>query len=328
MLLAARQGRTYVSLDPGPTGGYRVLTATALAPAAGREARVLVASYEVPEQLGGLADGVQSAYSQYGQRMYQRPFAEVDLHADADDRAAAVGARRGVRRVLLGERLVKPVQDLIAGTRAVGKGDFEHAGSPLPSRDEMGFLVHSFNDMTKRLSRARARRRAEPRRGRAGARQPRGDPRAALDRRDLAGVGPAAAHRQPGRQPTSSAPTSRPASASRFAAVAAGQPLVEQFLAACRRHLDVGQTEWREQLQLKSDTGRRVLMCACTTLPAEDGASSGLVIVFDDITTLLQAQRDAAWGEVARRLAHEIKNPLTPIQLSAERMRRKLCSAR
>jgi nitrogen fixation/metabolism regulation signal transduction histidine kinase len=48
-----------------------------------------------------------------------------------------------------------------------------------------------------------------------------------------------------------------------------------------------------------------------------------VVLVFDDITTLLQAQRDAAWGEVARRLAHEIKNPLTPIQLSAERMRRK-----
>ena len=47
------------------------------------------------------------------------------------------------------------------------------------------------------------------------------------------------------------------------------------------------------------------------------------MIVFDDITALLQAQRDAAWGEVARRLAHEIKNPLTPIQLSAERMRRK-----
>jgi nitrogen fixation/metabolism regulation signal transduction histidine kinase len=47
------------------------------------------------------------------------------------------------------------------------------------------------------------------------------------------------------------------------------------------------------------------------------------VIVFDDVTALVQAQRDAAWGEVARRLAHEIKNPLTPIQLSAERMRRK-----
>jgi nitrogen fixation/metabolism regulation signal transduction histidine kinase len=50
------------------------------------------------------------------------------------------------------------------------------------------------------------------------------------------------------------------------------------------------------------------------------------VVVFDDITGLLQAQRDAAWGEVARRLAHEIKNPLTPIQLSAERLQHKLAS--
>jgi nitrogen fixation/metabolism regulation signal transduction histidine kinase len=64
-------------------------------------------------------------------------------------------------------------------------------------------------------------------------------------------------------------------------------------------------------------------MCACTALPSDTGAAASVVLVFDDITTLLQAQRDAAWGEVARRLAHEIKNPLTPIQLSAERMRRK-----
>jgi nitrogen fixation/metabolism regulation signal transduction histidine kinase len=66
-----------------------------------------------------------------------------------------------------------------------------------------------------------------------------------------------------------------------------------------------------------------VLTCACTTLPGDEDHAAGYVVVFDDITALLQAQRDAAWGEVARRLAHEIKNPLTPIQLSAERMRRK-----
>jgi len=63
-------------------------------------------------------------------------------------------------------------------------------------------------------------------------------------------------------------------------------------------------------------------MCACTPQPGA-GGEVGYVIVFDDITTLLQAQRDAAWGEVARRLAHEIKNPLTPIQLSAELMHRR-----
>ena len=91
-----------------------------------------------------------------------------------------------------------------------------------------------------------------------------------------------------------------------------------------------GEEEWREQMDLKPEmVGPRVLVCACTPLPGNEHADNdaerqgGYVIVFDDISALLQAQRDAAWGEVARRLAHEIKNPLTPIQLSAERMRRR-----
>ena len=78
---------------------------------------------------------------------------------------------------------------------------------------------------------------------------------------------------------------------------------------------------------LRAEGGRRVLMCACTELPGDTDSPNGYAIVFDDITALLQAQRDAAWGEVARRLAHEIKNPLTPIQLSAERLRRKYLEA-
>jgi nitrogen fixation/metabolism regulation signal transduction histidine kinase len=99
--------------------------------------------------------------------------------------------------------------------------------------------------------------------------------------------------------------------------------LFTQFLAALKSHLGAEDLDWRSQVELLSDSGKRVLMCACTTLPNDLGGAPGVVLVFDDITTLLQAQRDAAWGEVARRLAHEIKNPLTPIQLSAERMRRK-----
>ena len=102
-----------------------------------------------------------------------------------------------------------------------------------------------------------------------------------------------------------------------------GPPPLGQFVAALAVRFAAGREEWREQLELDGSGGRRTLMCACTPLPEED-SGMGFVIVFDDITTLLQAQRDAAWGEVARRLAHEIKNPLTPIQLSAEQLRRKL----
>jgi nitrogen fixation/metabolism regulation signal transduction histidine kinase len=105
--------------------------------------------------------------------------------------------------------------------------------------------------------------------------------------------------------------------------IASDRPLVQQFIEVGRAHIDVGDYEWREQIVLRGEGGRRVLMCACSALPGEDGEPDGFVVVFDDITALLQAQRDAAWGEVARRLAHEIKNPLTPIQLSAERIRRR-----
>jgi nitrogen fixation/metabolism regulation signal transduction histidine kinase len=99
--------------------------------------------------------------------------------------------------------------------------------------------------------------------------------------------------------------------------------LFTHFIAAVKSRLGAEQLDWREQIDLLSESGKRVLMVACTALPNEVGGAPGVVLVFDDITTLLQAQRDAAWGEVARRLAHEIKNPLTPIQLSAERMRRR-----
>ena len=101
------------------------------------------------------------------------------------------------------------------------------------------------------------------------------------------------------------------------------RPLLAQFLSVSSAHLDRGDSDWREQIVLRSEVGRRILMCACAALPGEGDELGGYVIVFDDITALVQAQRDAAWGEVARRLAHEIKNPLTPIQLSAERLRRR-----
>jgi nitrogen fixation/metabolism regulation signal transduction histidine kinase len=81
-------------------------------------------------------------------------------------------------------------------------------------------------------------------------------------------------------------------------------------------------SEWEKQVEHHARSGDRMLLMRGTRFQAAD--ATGCVVVFDDITHLIQAQRDAAWAEVARRLAHEIKNPLTPIQLSAERIQRKL----
>jgi nitrogen fixation/metabolism regulation signal transduction histidine kinase len=322
------QLRPYVTLVE-PTGAdkrYRIRTAAALSsdsPTTSNDTRYVVAIYAVPAQLSALTDAVQRSYSQYGDLAAMREPLKYSFRLTLTlvlllaMLAAIYGA------IFSAQRLVSPVQDLIAGTRAVGKGDFG-TRLPLPSRDEMGFLVHSFNDMTKRLRRAReeatlSQQAVERERERLAiilARLSTGV--VAVDRVLTVRMANHAAGAILGTDLWSA--TGRP-----LPELAASNERLGQFVAALAVRFASGREEWREQLDLDSQAGRRTLMCACTPMPGED-SDMGYVIVFDDITTLLQAQRDAAWGEVARRLAHEIKNPLTPIQLSAERLRRRLLS--
>ena len=311
----------YVSLEPQAGGRYLIRTAAALGDAGRRDPRFVVAIYPVPAQLAALSEAVQSSYSQYGDLAALREPLKYSFRLTLTlvlllaMLAAIYGA------IYSAQRLVRPVQDLIEGTRAVGKGDFA-TRLPLPSRDEMGFLVHSFNDMTKRLRRARAeathsQQAVERERERLAiilARLSTGV--LAIDRSMTVRTANAAAGAILGSDLSAATGRSLPE-------LAASNERLGQFVAALAVRFAAGREEWREQLDLDSAAGRRTLMCACTPLPGED-SDMGFVIVFDDITTLLQAQRDAAWGEVARRLAHEIKNPLTPIQLSAERLRRRL----
>jgi nitrogen fixation/metabolism regulation signal transduction histidine kinase len=95
------------------------------------------------------------------------------------------------------------------------------------------------------------------------------------------------------------------------------QPLARAIVAGFEQH---DADTWQQQLGLEE----RMLLVRGSVLPRASGG--GYVVVFDDVTALVQAQRATAWGEVARRLAHEIKNPLTPIQLSAERLQAKLAN--
>ncbi len=323
VLMQARRGERYVSLDPVATGGYVIRAAVRMGGASSLQGtRVLMAVYPVPQRLADLAEAVQGAYQQYGRLSYLREPLKVSfvLTLSLVLLMALLAAVYGA--FSFADRLVQPVQDLIGATRAVGKGDFE-TRVQRASRDEIGYLVTSFNDMTKRLAKARAEADAS--------RQAVENERASLAvilarlstgvislQSDLTiRVANHAAGAILGTDLQAAAGEGLPALAER-------EPLVAQLLAVIRPHVEAGQTEWREQVILRHETGRRELMCACTALPGEGEETAGLVLVFDDITELLHAQREAAWGEVARRLAHEIKNPLTPIQLSAERVRRRL----
>jgi nitrogen fixation/metabolism regulation signal transduction histidine kinase len=325
VLRQVSQHRPYVGIDPQVGGQYLIRVAAPLSETGDtNDRRYIYAVYEVPQQLAKLSEAVQQTYSQYGdlaalreplKNSFRLTLTLVLLLAML---AAIYGA------IYSAQRLIRPVQDLIAGTRAVGKGDFA-TRLPLPSRDELGYLVHSFNDMTKRLRRAReetwrSQEAVERERGRLAvilARLSTGV--LAVDHELTVRIANDAAGQIMGVDLTQ-------ATGSSLSQLASGKERFSQFVAALVVRFAAGREEWREQIDLDGGADRRVLMCACTPLGIE-GGERGYVIVFDDITALLQAQRDAAWGEVARRLAHEIKNPLTPIQLSAERMQRKFLAS-
>ncbi len=323
VLLQLRHGRPFVSLEPLAEGGYRVRTAVALAPAvAGRDQLVLQAIYPVEERLSALADTVQAAYQEFGEKDYLRkPLkASLILTLTVVLLLSLLAAWYGA--IFTAQRLVQPIQDLVKGTRAVAKGDLD-LRLPLTSHDEMGFLVHSFNDMTKRLRRARedqqlAQQSAESERANL----------AIILARLSTGV---VSLEQDLRVRTANRAASmilgedvEEAVGQRLDELGDRDSLLNLFSQECLARIRAGDEEWREQFTFQADSGQRVLMCACTPLPSGHDAPGGYVLVFDDITVMLRAQREAAWGEVARRLAHEIKNPLTPIRLSAERLRHKL----
>ena len=320
------EGRPYVALEPQDDGRYLIRTAVPLRSSLTTSSsgdRYLIAIYQVPQQLAKLSEAVQQAWSQYNDvASFREPLKySFRLTLTMVLLLAMLAGIYGA--IFFAQRLTRPVQDLIAGTRAVGKGDFG-TRLPLPSRDEMGFLVHSFNDMTKRLRRARE----EATRSQQAVERERARLAILLARLStgVLGVDRMLTVRTVNTAAGAILGTDLSAAVGRtLPELAANNERLGQFVAALAVRFAAGREEWREQIDLDGSSGRRTLMCACTPLP-DAGSDVGYIIVFDDITTLLQAQRDAAWGEVARRLAHEIKNPLTPIQLSAERMRRRFLS--
>jgi len=221
----------------------------------------------------------------------------------------------------LSERFGSSLEALAEGTRAVAQGDFT-GQYPIRGSDELGALTGLFNQMIRQLSDAKAASELQQRQvvrakgylesvlthlssGVLGldddlrlrsvntsAVQILGAPLHEMQRMDMAQI------------------------AERFT-------LLNSFCRTINEAFtETPNGEWQRQIERLSKNGNQILLMRGTRLPPGSGA--GYVVVFDDISHLLQAERQAAWGEVARRLAHEIKNPLTPIQLSAERLQHKL----
>jgi nitrogen fixation/metabolism regulation signal transduction histidine kinase len=316
-----KQARSSQALSTVEGGGGQLFLRV-LVPVAARdmfdEPRILQLINPVPDSLAHDAEAVQAVY---------RDYQELQLARQGLTRIYALTLTLTVLVALFGafalayvmaRRLAAPLYILAEGTQAVAQGDFSPRQA-IYSGDELGVLTQSFNQMTRQLGEARReteRHRAELESARAYlesilANLSAGvlvfDHRFALrtvnegactilvdDFAGLLGLAPAAWPRQ---------------------------KLLGEFIRAHFAATD--DPEWQAQIELERANGMpQVLLLRGSRLPTASGG--GDVVVFDDVTRLIAAQRSAAWGEVARRLAHEIKNPLTPIQLSAERLQFKL----
>ena len=319
ILLLVRNRQHYIGLDPAGDSG---LFARALVPVmssrADNEVYILQALYTVSERFSGLADGVQSAFTRYRELAYLRTplkfsyILTLSIVLVLSLLAAIWAAFHSARR------LVAPVRELAEATNAVAEGDYSKRLA-VSSEDELGFLVRSFNDMTRRLARSRDQANR--------AKQQVEGQRAYLEvllanlSSGVISMGGDTLIRAVNRAARQSLGIDISAYLDRqLQEIAADHAFLEPFVEAIERRHASGEQAWQEEVSVFGASGRQVLMCRGTELQ-DTGRGSGLVVVFDDVTTLIQAQRDSAWGEVARRLAHEIKNPLTPIQLSAERLR-------
>ncbi|MEF8723949.1 MAG: ATP-binding protein [Candidatus Accumulibacter phosphatis] len=296
----------------------RVLVAVT-PPGLGGETRILQLSDPVPAALALNADSVQTVYADYQ---------ELSLGREGLTRIYAMTLTLTVLLALftaialafvLARRLSAPLSILAEGTQAVTAGDYTPR-QEVYSGDELGVLTRSFKQMTSQLNDARRdneRQRAELEAARAYLESILANLSAGVLVFDARFVL---------RTVNEGALTILADDFSVLLGVAAAdwprqQALGEAILDAFAEH---DSSEWQEQIELAAlgSLPQQILLLRGTKLPGE--SLGGYVVVFDDVTRLIAAQRSAAWGEVARRLAHEIKNPLTPIQLSAERLQMKL----
>jgi nitrogen fixation/metabolism regulation signal transduction histidine kinase len=282
---------------------------------------VLQFTLPVPKQIEEDAETVQAVY---------RDYQELTLSRLGLKRLYAITLTLSLLVVLLtavsaaffiSERLGMSLEALAEGTRAVAQGDFT-GQYPIQSSDELGALTGLFNQMTKQLFEAKQsseqqRREVESAKGHLESvlTHLSSGVLALDDEFRLRSVNTSAAQILAAPLQDMQRMTLGQIAEKHSLLRSLCNTIIESFS-------DATNCEWQQQIERISKNGNQILLMRGTRLPP--GGDAGYVVVFDDISHLLSAERQAAWGEVARRLAHEIKNPLTPIQLSAERLQYKL----
>lgn len=289
-------------------------------PAAQEKGKALFFRRPIPDNVARDAELIENARSKYAELTYAKQGLQTFFLITLLTAALLSIMLALVIALYFARRFIEPILSLAEGAKAVAQGDFSQP-RPVYRNDELGQLTRLFNHMTEQLAIAREAEELNRIRQEAA----RHYLETVLESL-TAGV-------------ITLDETGRLKTLNRSAENILGLPLSElsgsnwhdwpqsvpQYLLLTELFQTILATEHTGKPVQTAYTGgdeARILLAKATPLPADNGG--GTVLVFDDITLLVRAQKEAAWGEVAKRLAHEIRNPLTPIQLSAERLAWKL----
>ncbi len=316
ILLQLKHANSYINLEPQHERGLHIRVVVIVQR---QPVRLLQALFPIPSRVRELAESVETAFVKYEERIYlQQPLKLSFTLALSLVLLLSIFSTIWMA-IFIARRFVAPLSDLAEGTRAVAQGDYKKQ-LPVKHLDELGFLVQSFNEMTRRVAEARD----EVKQSQQLADNQRAYLEAVLKHLSSGVISLNDEQRLRTANPAFAQIMGLPLNElldKTLAQLQNDYPSLAPLWTTIQSYFATQTQDWREEITLFGAEGRKRLICCATQLSAAQG--EGYVIVCEDVTTLIHAQRDAAWSEVARRLAHEIKNPLTPIQLSAERLRQK-----
>jgi len=327
---ALSNGTNAESIETLTTSGDVLHAAAVVHAKSGHATGVVVATDYLTSDYVARARGMTQAFEKYNQlRVLRRPLAGVYLSFFVMVTLMILVSATWMG-LYMTKRITGPVQRLAAAAREIGAGHLDQRIEP-QSNDEFGALVVAFNTMASELAASRRkveRSTVELQRKHQEVEARRRYIETILERITTGVVSVDAS----GAISTINSAAARLLNLDRRSI---GTPALAAFDRPDLRAIGTllagggrGKAELGVQEIAIAREGQEFhLAVVVTALAGNAGASEGLVLVFDDVTPLIRAQKVAAWREVARRLAHEIKNPLTPIQLSAERLRRHFSGA-
>ena len=309
LLLQLNNNQDFIALEP--TNTDQLFARIAIRFENGQDKNILHVLYRLPSLINYLALTVEEGIAKYSELAYLRTKLRVSftiiltlvlLYSVIGSIWAAI---------FLSRLLTRPIADLTKGTKAIASGNYKTEINQ-QSDDDLGLLITSFNEMTKQIDASTKKIKSQ---------------------RDYLNV----LMKQLSSGLISISETGECLSANsaiftilgvkgshivnkRINALNIREKSIEELFKKIHKFIRDGEKQWQFTMPITNEDWRKEILCRGIKLKAFEELRASHLVNIEDITVILQAQKEAAWSEVARRLAHEIKNPLTPIKLSAERM--------